>query len=88
MKNWKEIQLEIWEALSQYPVSVEYHQKIGAGKTAQCSYFTISFKDDSGLEWEEILTAIADVSEKWHLELDADSDTGDFDLNVIWDINA
>lgn len=87
MKNWKEIQLEIWEALSDFQVAVEYHQKIGAGKTAQCSYFTISIQDDSEWEWNDILGAVSDVCEKWNLELDSESGTGDFDLNVNWDIN-
>ena len=87
MKNWKEIQFEIWIALH-CKAKIEYNQKTGVGTAAKCSYFTISFEDDSDWEWEVILSSISEVIEKWKLELDTDSDTGDFDLNVTWDINV
>lgn len=87
MRNWREIRSDIYDALSDYNVSVTYHNKSGHGWEASCSYFSVSFDDDEEWDWDWIEGDIDKVCDEWDLEIDDDSEDGDFDLNAHWDIN-
>lgn len=85
MKDWREIKSDIYDALSHYDVSVQYHKKYGHGINATCSYFTITIEDDC--DWDIVEDELEDVCSEWDLEIDYDSSDGDLDLNAGWDIN-
>lgn len=84
MRNWREIRQDIYDALSDYDVNVQYNAKSGHGHNASCSYFTITIHDE--WDWDWIQEDIDDVCNEWDLSIDDDSN-GDFDLNAYWDCN-
>ncbi len=87
MRNWRQIRSDIYDALSNYNVTVRYHKKEGSGWDGTCSYFSVSFDDDEEWDWDWIESDIQAVCDEWDLGIDDDSEDGDFDLNAYWDTN-
>ncbi len=84
MREWRKIQSDIYDALSNYDVDVDYTPKRGRGWSSECSYFTVTIHED--WDSDDIENDLADVCEEWDLDFDYDS-YGSFDLNADWDRN-
>lgn len=85
MREWREIVSDIYDALEDFDVDVEYVSKSGHGYDATCSYFEITLNDDD-IDTDDVDDALSDVCDEWDLEIDYCSDA-DLDLNACWDIN-
>ena len=85
MKDWKTIQKEIIEALSEFTIQVQYCPPIGKGNDAQCSMFVIVVSKEDFPFLDAIQNTIQPVCKKW--KLSPYTDSLNINLCAHWDIN-